>query len=400
MTPEMPSPTSSLDLSFLRRPGAARRCAAVALACLALGAAYAFLAPKWYRSVLTVMPVKPQKSGISGLLGGQLGGLAASLDPGGAAADVARIAAVLQSVSVTDAVIERFDLRKRYRQDYIETTRDKLWSHCDVKALTKPNLVQLSCEDKDPRFVQEMLSFFADHGNQVFRRVSVSSASEEARSLEKRVAELRQQADATSERMREFQEKHQIVDIETQSKAVVSALASLNAQRIRKELELGYARTFTSSEEATTRQLSSELALVEQKLRDMERPPDPGAAPQAGQGRRSKEGTGVFPYALAVPKLRAEFEGLYRDRKVAEATLVFALEHLEAAKASEARDVSTFVILDPPALPTRHARPRRSIVVLISLLVGIVAGIGLEWTRSVGGLAAAARRLGANPQAR
>jgi ELWxxDGT repeat protein len=92
----------------------------------------------------------------------------------------------------------------------------------------------------------------------------------------------------------------------------------------------------------------------------------------------------MFPAALAVPKLRAEFEKLYRDRKVAEATLIFALERLEAAKADEARDVSTFLVLDPPALPTRKSRPVLPAVVVLFAALGLAGGLGLEWWKSDG----------------
>jgi capsule polysaccharide export protein KpsE/RkpR len=245
-------------------------------------------------------------------------------------------------------------------------------------------LVQLSCEDKDPGFAQQMLEFFAEYGNQVFRRVGVSSASEQVRFLEKRVVELRAQANANAQKMREFQEKYQIVDIETQTKAVVGAMASLNSQRISKQLELEYARTFSSGDEATTRQLESQLAVVDQKLRSME--DDPPAPPQAVSKASRRASNGMFPAALTVPKLRAEFETLYRDRKVSEATLVFALERLESAKADEARDTSTFLVLDPPALPTRHARPKRTLVVAAATMLGLLGVVVFEWWRG-GGLA-------------
>jgi capsule polysaccharide export protein KpsE/RkpR len=379
-------PGSLPDLSFLRSHAALKRIAAITVVGAVAGTLYGLLAPKWYRSVLTVVPAKSQRPGMSGLLGGDLGGFAAGIEPTlGGSVDAARIAAVLQSLAVTDAAIERFDLRTRYREKYLESTRENLWKHCDVKALTKPNLVQLSCEDKDPRFVQQMLTFFAEYGNQVFRRVSVSTASEEVRALEKRVAELRQRADDAAVQMREFQEKHQIVDLDTQAKAVVSALASLQSQRISKQLELDYARTFSSRDEATLQQLESQLSVMEHKLRDLE---DPAALPATRtetKSARAKSATGgVFPAALAVPKLRADFEHLYRDRKVAEASLVFALERLETAAANEARDVSTFVVLDAPALPTRKSRPKRLLVLMLSTFLALAAAIGWEWWKSIG----------------
>jgi len=111
---------------------------------------------------------------------------------------------------------------------------------------------------------------------------------------------------------------------------------------------------------------------VDDMLRDLE---EPRVASPKGK-------TGMFPPALAVPKLRAEFEKLYRDRKVAEATLLFALERLEGAKASEARDVSTFQVLDPPTLPTRKSRPRTLETALFGALLGLAAMLPVEWWRS------------------
>jgi capsule polysaccharide export protein KpsE/RkpR len=377
---------NQFDLSFLRNPPAMRRIGIITAAFIALALLYVLVAPKWYRSSVTVVPAKSQRSGIGGLaaqFGGDAAALAAGyLDGAGGGADAPRIAAVLQSNAVSDAVIEKFSLRARYDQKYQEPTRDALWSHCEVKTFPKPQLVQISCEDKDPERVQAMLAFFAEHGNQVFRRVGVSSASEEVRFLEKHVAELRQQANDAAARMREFQEQHRIVDLDTQAKAVVSALATLNSQRIAKQLELDYARTFSSGEEVSLRQLESQLHVMGEKQRTLEDASP--ASPEIGKRRDARNG--LFPAALEVPKLRAEFENLYRERKVAEATLVFALERLEGARATEAREISTFVVLDPPTLPTRPSWPRRLTVLAISALAGLAVAVGLETLRTAGGL--------------
>ena len=379
----------SLDLSFLRGVTVRRRVAGATLACAVVGGLYGLFGPRWYASTVTVVPAKSQKSGgLSTLLGGDLGslgGLAGGLDVGGlgGGADAARIAAVLKSVAVTDAVVAKFDLKRRYDKVHQERARDELWRHCDVRTLPKPNMVQISCEDRDPAFVKEMLGYFAEYGNEVFRRVNVSSATEEVRFLERRVADLRHQADEISGRMRDFQEKHKIVDLDTQAKAVVSSVAMLNAQRISKQMELGYVRTFASADEPGSRQLESQLEVVEGQLRDMEAVSDLPAPLAGSGGARREPSPGMFPAALAVPRLRAEFEKLYRDRKVAEATLVFALDRLENARANEARDVSTFVIMDPPTLPERKSRPRGTESAVIGALLGLLASVGFEWWRSL-----------------
>lgn len=343
----------TLDLSFLRDQSALRHVAAITLAGAVLGAAWGLLSPKWYESVLTVVPAKAPASGASTLLGSDFGALAVL--GGGGSTDGARIAAVLQGSAVSDAVIEKFDLRKRYDVRYQEQARAELWKHCSVKPLPKPNIVQVTCEDRDPRFVQELLTFIASYGNEVFRRVGVSSATEEVRFLEKRVAELRRQADESAIRMREFQEKHQIVDLDSQAKALVNSVATVQGQRIAKQMELDYARAYSSRDEATTRQLESQLSVMDEQIRDLEEARIT-AVPPAVEGSR-KARPGMFPAAMAVPRVRSELEAIYRDRKVAETTLVFALDRLESARAAEARDVSTFQVLDAPPLPTRKSRP-------------------------------------------
>src|SRR6267142_2119576 len=232
----------------LRTPEA-QRIAKTTFAGLVLAIVYVVAAPNWYQSTLTVVPATPSK-GVS--LGSQLAGsLGADLPIDlGNNADVERIEAVFQSTSVTDAVVEKFNLRERYHEKYMEHTRRELWSHCSTRIDRKAKLVSLTCEDKDPKFVKSMLGFFGEYGNQVFRSVSATSASEEVRFLEQRVAEMRKEADESAKRLREFEEKYKVVDLESQSKAVVSAMASLRSQEISKELQLSYLNSFSSRDES------------------------------------------------------------------------------------------------------------------------------------------------------
>jgi len=368
-----------VDLSFLRDRKVQRRIALTTGLFTLAGLGWFLVSPRWYRSEMTVVPSTASKAtGISSLIGGDLGGIAASLGaPVGGAVDVARIAAVLQSTAVTDAVIQKLDLKARYGESTMEQAREALWSHCDVKLLPKPAMVQAGCEDKDPAFAQQLLSAVADFGNQVFRRVNVSSATEEVRYLERRAAELTASADEAARRMREFQEKNGIVDIETQAKAVVSSAAALHGQRLVKQMELDYARNFSTPDEPGARQLESQLSVMDETLRDLEQP-----RPEGAGGKRAAAGKGMFPAALSVPRLRAEYEKLWRDRKVAEATLVLSLDRLESARASEARDVSTFQVLDPPTLPTRKARPRGSVALVGAAALGFTIAMLVELWRA------------------
>src|SRR2546430_8199043 len=204
----------------------------------AIAVAYVALTPDWYQSTLTVVPTKPSKPALAALGAGDLLSSAGLDLGGGGLADVDRVGAVLQSTSVSDAVIHKFDLLQRYRERYVEHARKELWNHCAVRVTVKGSLASLTCEDKDPRFVQQMLQYFYEVGNENFRRVSRSSASEEVEFLTGRVEQLRTESDAAARALREFEQKHKLIDLETQSNAVVSGIAALHNQRVSKELEL------------------------------------------------------------------------------------------------------------------------------------------------------------------
>lgn len=346
------------------------------LAGLATLTCYALVAPKWYEAQLSVVPGTPSKapSGLAGALSLEL-----PIDIGMGGADAERIQAVMQSRSVTDAVIEKFALTERYDKKYVEDTRKAFWKHCSTRVDKKPSVVTVTCEDKDPKLAQAMTAYFGVVGNRVMRHISASSAGEERRFLEERVAEAKKDANEASERVREFEEKHKIIDLPEQSKAVVSAIASIKGDLLSKQLELEYLHGFSSSDESTAVQLRRQVDVMESKMRTLEEPvADQTDSPPTSTGttKRTRDGQrkDIFPVAMTVPRLRYELGELYRQQKIQEALYMLLTQRFETARVDEARDTSVFQILDEPALPTRPSWPKRTQLVVLGFLVGLLAG--------------------------
>jgi tyrosine-protein kinase Etk/Wzc len=368
-------------LSAPLRTREVKRVVACAAAGWALALLYAVLTPNWYRSTLTVVPAGSARGAAGSQFAGLLGGGVMDLPDLGTNADVERISAVFESQSVTDAVVRKFNLMSRYNLRYIEPTRNKLWSLCSTTIDRKARLVSLSCEDKDPHFVQAMLQYFGEYGNEVFRRVTTSSATEEVRFLQRRVGEMRKETDESARRIREFEEKYKIIDLESQSRAVVSAMASLRSQEISKELQLSYMNTFSARDESSAMQLRQQLSVMGSKFKTLEEeatmdgPATAGAKPDPRAS--TVTGTDMFPPAMSVPRLRFDLEQLTRDRKIREADLQLLMQRLEMARVNEARDTSAFQILDEPYLPTYKSRPQRLPILLMGSILGMV--VGLFW---------------------
>lgn len=358
-----PSPELDVVVVLLRRW---KTIALVVTVAVVAAVAYALIAPAWYSATLTVVPSQRSQDSAAMQLASKL-----PLGFDTVTTDVQRIQAVLNSTSVADDVIDKFKLDEHYDTAHREQTRRALWEHCVTNVDRKSSVVSLTCEDKDPQLAMAMATQFGEVGNRVFGRVSASSAHEERHFLETQVEKARNDVDDSSRKLREFQEAHKVIDLPEQSKAVISAMATIQGQIVSKQLELSYLTSFSARTEASVVQLREQLSVMDDKLKELEQ--DPVAASLGGSGAGSASAD-FFPGAMTVPALRYELEQLIREQKIDETVYFMLMQRFEMAKVDEARDTSTFQILDHPTLPTYRSRPDRKKVVGLGGFAGIVLG--------------------------
>jgi tyrosine-protein kinase Etk/Wzc len=321
---------------------------------------YAFLATPWYEARLAVVPAQRGHEAAALTLAAKIPGLDT------VSADSKRIEAVLTSYSVTDEVITRFNLGSHYGASAPERAREALWSHCSTNVDRKSGVVALTCEDTDPQLVTDVVRYFGEVGNRVFNRISASSAKEEENFLKTQLEKAHNDVVAAATALRDFQEKHKIVDLPEQSKAVISAMASIQGDLLSKQLELSYLSGFSGRGEASVVQLQQQIAIMQSKLKELE----------AGTARSQPRGEGsasVFPGVLTVPELRFELEQLIRNQKIREAAFLLMTQRYELARIESARDTSSFQILDQPAKPMVRSRPKRRKLAILGFVVGIAA---------------------------
>jgi uncharacterized protein involved in exopolysaccharide biosynthesis len=351
-----PSPLGAADL--LHQVGR-RWWLVLSFGLIALGAASIYYrnADRWYEAEIMVVP--PASTG-----GSEFAMLATSLPFGlsPSHSDSARIASILESRTVSDGVIERFDLIGRYEVTSIEKARKRLWGLCSTRVEKKPKVVHLRCEDKDPAVVRDMTDAFATLADAGLRRVAALSTHEESTFLEDRLAAAERELQASTDALRRFQEEHAILDLPAQGKAVVTGLAALEGRALSTRLELAYTRTFASSREATADQLRRQIGAISAELRALE------------QGGATPTGSRVFPPALAIPKLRAELDALLREHQIRQTLFLGLRRRYEMIQADKGGDVSSFFIFDRARLPERHIRPGLRILPC-GFLAGLLYGV-------------------------
>jgi len=355
-----------------------------ALLGLGIGGAYALLATPWYAATLTVVP--SQRSVESGGVGLPFG-------PDASANDAQRIKAVFASRSVEDAVIEQLGLDAHYGTAHRQLTRAILGRRCGVSIDRLSAVVALTCEDPSAELATKLAAVFGEEGNRVFRRISASSASEERKFLETQVEKARQGVEEASRKLRDFQRAHKVIDLSEQSRAVISAMAAIKGEALSKQLELAYLAGFSADGESSVVQLRRQLGILQGKLRQLETARSAPAATAPAPQTAPPEAD-FFPPAMSVPDLRFELEELVREQKMQE-TLFFVLtQRYETAKVNEARDTSTFQILDAPVQPTYPARPDKRSIAILGLCGGLVLAFAwiilpVAWRNRIGRAASA-----------
>jgi tyrosine-protein kinase Etk/Wzc len=354
MTTEQLAEPLDVLLLLLRRW---RTVAVFTLLGLACGAVYAYLATPWYAATITVIPSQhaPQGGGPGGVAPNGLDALAL---------DVQRIKSVLVSSAVIDAVADRFALDAHDRTMDRQRMRELLGQRCYAYVDKDPGLVALACEDTSPAFAARMAELFGEEGNRVFGNIFVSSAREERKFLEAQVEKTRRDLAEASRKLREFQRTYKIIDLPEQSKAVISAMATIEGEIVSKQLELSYLAGFSADTESNVVQLKHQLAALAAQLKQLE---------TAGTTRTSD----FFPAAMSVPELRFQLDELVREQKLQE-TLFFVMnQRYETAKVDEARDTSTFQILEHATVPSQPFKPKRRQLVELGCLMG--AALSSAW---------------------
>lgn len=331
---------------------------AAVLACIT-----AFFLPNIYISTARILPPVGDNGGLSAMLAGSgVGDLAAlaGISVGNTTGDL--YAGMLQSRTIADAVIDRFQLMEVYDQEYRLKTYEKLSQHVAISLGKNDGIISISVEDEDPQRASDMANAYVEELKKINVRLNLSSAGRERVFLEERLVEIKQDLAQAEDRLKVFQEQNKAIRIDAQATAIIDAIAALKAQLTSKEVELGILLSYQTEQNPQVKALREGIAQLKNQLKNLERTPD---------GKSVSED--IFIATSEVPVLGIQYARLMRDFKVEETLFELLTKQYEVAKITEARSTSTIQVLDEAFPPDRKSKPKRSlIVILVTFATGFV----------------------------
>jgi uncharacterized protein involved in exopolysaccharide biosynthesis len=294
--------------------------------------------------------------GAAGGIGGTIGDLLGAQKPG------ALFIGVLGSRTLSDRIIDRFDLRRVYWLKTYARTRKKLLSRVTFQEDKKSGIIKIAVDDRDRTRATEMAQAYIDELNALLSHVNNSAASREREFLEQRLAAINVELQSAEKDLSEFSSRNATLDPQDQGKAMLEAAATLEGQLIAAKSELSGLQQIYTSENVRVRSLQAHISELEQQLNAF------GGKGYAGSANLDPKS--LYPSIRQLPVLGRQYAELYRRAKVDEAVFELLTESYEMAKVQEAKDTPTVKVLDAPRLPERPNGPPRLVLAFSGAFLG------------------------------
>jgi tyrosine-protein kinase Etk/Wzc len=220
-----------------------RRIGAMVTAATVLAVVVALLLPPWYRAQASLLPPSEEQSGFG--LVGLIRGLAVpgvKIPTEATPADV--FLAILESRTVSQQIVERFDLQRRYGRRLMDDAILELRRHAKFK-LTEAGTLELAVEDHDRKRAAEMANAYVELLDRFNREVRMTRGRRTRIFLEQRLAQASAELVSAERILTDYQAKHKTVAISPELSSAVESAARLAAQRMALEVRLGVIRSYT-----------------------------------------------------------------------------------------------------------------------------------------------------------
>jgi tyrosine-protein kinase Etk/Wzc len=329
----------------------------------------AFLITPKFKSTSTVFPA--ERTDLFGAIEGvssQLKSLSSARGLASLAGNVEldKYMIILKSGRVLSAVINKFDLVHVYKiKSYpMEKTALELLDNVDFSTEEESSL-SITVYDEDPQRAADMANFFVAELSRTNTELQIQNAKANRSFIEERYNQNLIDLAAAEDSLRFFQKRYGVISMTDQVEASVKAAAELSGQLVIKEVQLEVEKRTSSSDHPAVVGTKFEIEELRKKIQQMNEPIKGQLFPMK-----------VFIPFAEVPDLGTEYLRRYRNVEIQYKILQFITPIFEQAKVDEQRNTPSVVVLDRAMPAERKSRPKRILVILGGILLGLLSTFG------------------------
>jgi tyrosine-protein kinase Etk/Wzc len=365
---EEPAEIDGLDLALvlLRRK---KQILLVTAAVVALAAVAAFVIPSMYTGTTVILPPQQSQSAASSIFG-QIGAIAAlSGQDWGLKNPADLFVQMLQSRTIADHLIDRFDLREVYRVKTYQAARKQLAGRSKIDAGDE-SLITISVSDRDPGRAAEIANGYVEELHALDANMGIGEAAQRRLFYEQKMDSEREALAQAEVALKQVEEKSGFVEPTAQAKALIEAVADMRAKVVMEEAQLQSMRTFATKNNPDLKSAEQRLAVMRGELSQLEKS---SGGPSGADSRISTR---------RLPQAQLEYVRRARDLKYHEALYEFLGKQLEAARIDEAKNAVVIQVVDKAVRPERRSSPRRLLKSVLLLWLGFSSpACGCSWRK-------------------
>lgn len=312
------------------------------------------LMPNIYTSTARILPPQDDSGGLNSMLG-NMGGVASlvGISVGHGSGDL--YAGMLKSRSISDVVIDKFNLMAVYKQNYRVKTYEALSKVVNISVDSDSGILGVTVEDEDPQRAADMANTYVEELQKLNVQLNLSSAGRERLFLEDRLRVVKADLAKAENVLKIFQEQNKAIRIDAQATAIIEAIAALKGELASKEIQLGVLQSSQTDQNPQVIALREGIAKVKEQIAKMEQSP-----------KGKKVSGDIFMATSEVPELGIQYARLMRNFKVQETLYELLVKQYEVAKINEAKNTSTIQILDAGVVADKKSKPKRGLIVILS----------------------------------
>jgi len=228
--------------------------------------------PNEYTATASILPPKDSGSAMSAALSqasGALGGLASQFAGGGKSSSDVYVG-ILESRTVADTLITKFDLKKVYDQELLQDVYNTLKEKRKFELSQTSQIVTVSVTDVNPERAAQMANAYVEALGQINMTVNTTEGQRKRVFLERRLEGVKVDLAKAETTLKEFQEKYKVVAIEEQAKATIEGAAVIIGQLIAAQTELEVLRQFGTERQNEAVMLRSKIGELQKQLTKIE----------------------------------------------------------------------------------------------------------------------------------
>ena len=324
------------------------------LVCGLAALGYSFTIAPTYTAKTQFLPPQQQQSSAASMLAslGALGGLAGAAT--GLKSPSDQYIAFMKSVSVQDALIERFKLVEKYEAKLKTDARMALTGSVRI-ASGKDGLISVEVDEKDPKFAADLANAHVEELRNLLGKLAVTEAQQRRMFFEKQLQITKENFTKADLALKSSGINSSV--LKTSPASAVEAVARLKAGISVQEVKLGTMRNYLTESSPDFKQALSELASLKSQLAKAEK-----------EEPASKDAS--------------DYVARYREFKYQETMFELFAKQFELAKVDESREGAVIQVLDIAEPPERKAKPKKAMIAVIAALASGFALLLFVFIRS------------------